>query len=93
MCNRRVAEDELTIELTRDQAMVLSDWLGRMIGTARFDGTVNGDPAVWSPLFRIAGRLEHSLPELFAPDAPERLTEARGRLRQTLTGPGLRPFG
>ncbi|MFC3994252.1 hypothetical protein [Actinoplanes siamensis] len=63
-----VPDDELTIKLTRDQGLVLSDWLDRMIGTAAFDNLVNEERAVWSPLYAIAGTLDKSLVEIFMPD-------------------------
>lgn len=75
-----MAEDDFTIKLTRDQALVLSDWLDRMMGTAEFDSLVNQDRAVWSPLYRIAGTLETSLVEVFVPDYAARLDAARERL-------------
>ncbi|MEU0554286.1 hypothetical protein [Dactylosporangium sp. NPDC006015] len=75
-----MAEDDFTIKLTRDQALVLSDWLDRIMGTAEFDSLVNQDRAVWSPLHRIAGTLETSLVEVFVPDYPARLDAARERL-------------
>ncbi|WP_199853385.1 MULTISPECIES: hypothetical protein [unclassified Plantactinospora] len=77
-------EDDVRITLTHDQAAVLSDWLYRMIGTARFDALVDEDPAVWSPLHTIGGVLETSLPEIFAADYPVRLDAARGRLLESL---------
>jgi hypothetical protein len=40
-----VAEREFTINLTQDQALVLSDWLDRVIGTAEFDDLVGEDRA------------------------------------------------
>ncbi|MEV4135848.1 hypothetical protein AB0J72_27235 [Dactylosporangium sp. NPDC049742] len=75
-----MAEDDFTIKLTRDQALVLSDWLDRMMGTAEFDSLVNQDRAVWSPLYRIAGTLDTSLMEVFVPDYSARLDAARERL-------------
>ncbi|MFC6022176.1 hypothetical protein ACFP2T_39215 [Plantactinospora solaniradicis] len=84
-----MTEGDFMIKLTRDEALVLSDWLDRMIGTAEFDGLVNQDRAVWSPLHRIAGTLETSLVEVFALDYPacldaarERLLDARGEASQ-----------
>lgn len=79
-----MTEGDFTIRLTRDQALVLSDWLYRMIGTSAFDGFVNQDRAVWSPLYRIAGTLESSLAEVLAGDHSHRLTAARQRLLGTL---------
>jgi hypothetical protein len=59
-----MTQDDFTIKLTRDQALVLSDWLYRMLGTAEFDGLVDRERAVWSPLYRIAGTLETSQAEI-----------------------------
>ena len=59
-----MTEDDFTIKLTRDQALVLSDWLDRMIGTAEFDGLVAQDRAVWSPIYKVSGTLETSLVEV-----------------------------
>jgi hypothetical protein len=91
-----MTEDEFTIELSPDQALVLSDWLHRATGTAAFDGLVNEDRAVWSPLYQIAGTLETSLVEVFAPDHPARLDAARKRLLGSLgdaAGPVEWPLG
>ena len=60
-----MTENDFTIKLTRDQALVLSDWLDRMIGTAEFDGLVDQDRAVWSPIYKVSGTLETSLVEVF----------------------------
>lgn len=86
-----MTEDEFTINLTRDQALVLSDWLYRMMGTAAFDGLVNQDRAVWSPVYQIAGALETSLVEVFMPDYNDRLQSARERLRDSLGDVGRPP--
>jgi hypothetical protein len=79
-----VTEDGFMIKLSRDQALVLSDWLYRMIGSAEFDGFVDQDKAVWSPLYQIAGALETSLAEVFMPDYGDRLDAARQRLLDSL---------
>jgi hypothetical protein len=50
-----IVEDDSVIKLTRDEALVLSDWLDRMMGAAEFDGLVNQGRAVWSSLYRILG--------------------------------------
>jgi hypothetical protein len=79
-------DDHFEIRLSRDQALVLSDWLDRVMGTEAFDRVVD-DPAVWSALYSIHGRLETSLSEIFMPDYSARLEAARRRLfRQN---PGL----
>ncbi|MFE5331263.1 hypothetical protein ACFRCG_33225 [Embleya sp. NPDC056575] len=72
-------EAEITIELTRDEATVLSDWLERLQMTD-VSSTVD-DPAAWAPIHRIAGQLDKMLPALFFPDYDVRLEEARCRLR------------
>ena len=41
----RVAEEDFTIRLTKDQASVLSEWLDRMMGTSAFDSLVNQERA------------------------------------------------
>jgi len=87
----RVVDDDLTIKLTRDQAVVLSDWLDRMIGTPAFDGLVNEDRAVWSPLHTIAGTLDRSLAEVFMPDYTDRLHRAQERLLDSLGDVGGPP--
>ncbi|WP_040833668.1 hypothetical protein [Nocardia brevicatena] len=87
-----MAEDDFTIELTRDQALVLSEWLSRVIGTAVFDGLVDRDRAVWSPLYTIAGALETSLVEVFTPDYVARVEAARERLLDSLGEVGFPPM-
>jgi hypothetical protein len=79
-----MAEDDVTIRLTRDQALVLSDWLSRMIGSAEFDRLADQDRAVWSPLYDMDCVLEASLEEVLAPNYSTRLDAARQRLLDTL---------
>lgn len=71
--------EEIVIRLTRDEALVLSDWLERLQMTDL--GRVVDDSAAWAPLHRIAGTLDKALPDLFAADYAERLEAARRRLR------------
>ena len=66
-------------QITSDQALVLSDWLEKLQMTDV--SRVIDDPAVWSPIHRIAGNLDKTLPELFATDHGPRLEAARQRLR------------
>lgn len=61
-----MSESQITIKLTSDQALVLSDWLEKLQMTDL--SRVIDDPAVWSPIHRIAGTLDTTLPELFAED-------------------------
>jgi len=87
-----VAEDEFTIKLTRDQALVLSDWLYEMMmNSPEFNDLVNQDRAVWSPIYAISGALETSLVEVFMPDYGTRLGAARERLLDTLGDVGRPP--
>jgi hypothetical protein len=86
-----VPDDDLTIKLTKDQALVLSNWLDRMVGTPAFDNVVNEEPAVWSPLHTIAGTLDKSLVEIFMPDYSGRLHDARERLPDDLGEIGRPP--
>ena len=72
-------EEKIVIRLTRDEALVLSEWLERLQMTDL--GRVVDDSAVWAPLHRIAGTLDKALPDLFAADYTERPDAARRRLR------------
>ncbi|MFE6727266.1 hypothetical protein ACFVDN_05120 [Streptomyces californicus] len=74
-----MSDSQVTIELTSDEALVLSDWLEKLQMTDL--SRVVDDPAVWAPIHRIAGTLDKSLPGLFAPDYDQRLEAARRRLR------------
>ena len=88
------------VSFTRDQAIVLSDWLDRVMHQKAFAQVVD-DRAVWSPLLRISGSLEASLSEVFDlkyherlsevfdPKYNERLSEARERLLVELGDFGL----
>nr|WP_329236989.1 hypothetical protein [Streptomyces sp. NBC_01460] len=57
---------QVTIELTADEALVLSHWLEKLQMTDL--SRVVDDPAVWAPIHRIAGTLDKALPEQFARD-------------------------
>ncbi|MEU0938017.1 hypothetical protein [Embleya sp. NPDC005971] len=74
-----MGDGRVTITLTSDEALVLSDWLYRLRMTDL--SRVVDEPAVWAPIHRIAGTLDKALPELFAPDYNQRLEAARERLR------------
>ncbi|WP_281594747.1 hypothetical protein [Micromonospora sp. WMMD882] len=75
---------DVSIKLTQDQALVLSAWLDKVIGTARFDALADEDVAVWAALHRISGALETSLAEIFTPEYAAHLDAARERLRADL---------
>lgn len=70
--------EKYVIQLSADEALVLSDWLERVQMTDL--SHLVDDPAVWAPLRRIAGTLDKALPAIFAPDYAERLSAARQRL-------------
>ncbi|MEU6389484.1 hypothetical protein [Streptomyces sp. NPDC046939] len=70
---------QVTIQLTSDEALVLSNWLERLQMTDL--SRVVDDPAVWALIHRIAGTLDKTLPELFASDYDQRLEAAHRRLR------------
>ncbi|MFF3420731.1 hypothetical protein ACFYW9_39665 [Streptomyces sp. NPDC002698] len=73
-------EDSVLIKLTRDQALVLSDWLYEvMMRSDKLDAIVP-DRAVWSGIYAISGPLETTLPEVFMPDYIGRVDAARQRL-------------
>ena len=79
-------DEEITLRLTRDQAVVLSDWLYQvMFQSDDLEGIVH-DRAVWSPIYAISGTLDKTLSEIFMPDYGPRLEAAKGRLRADLYG-------
>jgi hypothetical protein len=77
----------MRIDLSEDQALVLSDWMDRWLHRPEFAALVD-DRAVWSPLFTISGVLETSLPAVFDPAYGERLEAARERLLDELGDAG-----
>ncbi|MCX4763701.1 hypothetical protein OG562_22595 [Streptomyces sp. NBC_01275] len=84
-------DEAITIKLTRDQALVLSDWLYRaMFRSDDLEGIVS-DRAVWSPIYAISGTLDKTLSEVFMPDYGPRLEAAKQRLRVGLYGEGDEP--
>ncbi|MET9955309.1 hypothetical protein ABZ135_27705 [Streptomyces sp. NPDC006339] len=72
-------DPEIIIQLTPDEALVLSHWLERVQMTEL--SRLVDDAAVWAPLHRIAGTLDKSLPGIFAANYAERLEAALRRLR------------
>ncbi|MFC7975173.1 hypothetical protein ACFUT3_08030 [Streptomyces cinereoruber] len=81
-------EEPVRIELTPDQAFVLSDWLYEvMMESDKLDAIVP-DRAVWSGIYAISGTLEKELAGIFAPDYAQRLAEARRRLVELMGGSG-----
>ncbi|MGV9340672.1 hypothetical protein [Streptomyces sp. NPDC003688] len=78
--------EQITIKLTPDEALVLSDWLERVQMTDL--SSLVDDEAVWAPIHRLAGTLDKSLPGVFAADYVERLEAARRRLRPSADDDG-----
>jgi hypothetical protein len=70
---------EVRVILSRDQALVLSDWLERWMHDSKFAELVD-DRAVWSALLRIAGTLDTKIVEIFDPGYEQALAQARERL-------------
>ncbi|WP_419995970.1 hypothetical protein [Streptomyces boninensis] len=69
----------MQIELSDDEALVLSDWLDRVMHRKEFSDVVD-DRAVWSPLLTISGTLETKLAAIFSASYGDELEAARGRL-------------
>ncbi|WP_406466373.1 hypothetical protein OHB07_39090 (plasmid) [Streptomyces sp. NBC_00111] len=80
--------EQITIKLTPDEALVLSDWLERVQMTDL--SRLVDDEAVWAPIHRLAGTLDKALPGIFAADYSERPEAARRRLRPSADGDGER---
>ncbi|PRH80233.1 hypothetical protein C6N75_04950 [Streptomyces solincola] len=69
----------MEIGLTHDQALVLSDWMSRVLQRSEFAAIVD-DRAVWSPLLSINGALETQLSSIFDASYTTHLDAARQRL-------------
>lgn len=69
----------MKIELTDDQALVLSDWMSRVMHRKEFAALID-DRAVWSALLKINGTLETQLSSIFDHSYSEQLEAARQRL-------------
>ncbi|MFI7060643.1 hypothetical protein ACIBL3_06650 [Kribbella sp. NPDC050124] len=79
-------DQPVTIQLTHDQALVLSDWLYEVTMESDQLSAIVTDRAVWSPLHTISGTLDKTLAEIFMPDYVDRLDAARRRLREAMGG-------
>lgn len=67
------------IELTEDQALVLSDWMNRVMHQEKFSELVD-DRAVWSSLFAVSGALDTQVSAIFDSSYAAQLDAARQRL-------------
>ena len=85
-----MGSEEITIRLSADQALVLSDWLHRMEQSGQLGAMVK-ERAVLSALWRIEGTLEATLIEVFRPDYTQQVADAAARLELTLGDFGIAP--
>ncbi|MFD5097888.1 hypothetical protein [Streptomyces albidochromogenes] len=81
-----MGEERVVIKLTRDQALVLSDWLYEAMFTSDDLSSIVRDRSVWSAIYAISGTLDTTLSEIFMPDYSERLAAAKQRLLEALGG-------
>ncbi len=72
-------KDELSITLTKDEALVLFDFLARFNETDHAD--IFEDQAEQKSLWIIEGQLEKQLTEPFLPNYKEIINEARNKIR------------
>jgi hypothetical protein len=75
-----VAETEVLVTLTRDEALVLFEWLQRSAEDDALSGTTS-DPAEIVALNALSALLERALVEPFDPGYARLLDAARSRLR------------
>ncbi|MCX4553031.1 hypothetical protein [Streptomyces sp. NBC_01500] len=81
-----MAEDPVSIQLTHDQALVLSNWLYQAMHESNALDELLTDRAVWSAIYAISGTLDTTLTEIFMPDYIEHLEAARRRLLVEMYG-------
>jgi hypothetical protein len=74
-------QGDVPITLTKDEALVLFEWLSHEVEIGRFDQLLRDAPADWVALHRLLAHLESTLGEPFHPDYKKVLTAARDRLR------------
>jgi hypothetical protein len=79
-------QSDLPVALTRDEALVLFEWLSHQFESGGLDELLS-DGADWVAVHRLLGRLESALAEPFHPDYKVLLGAARDRLRQA--GPSV----
>jgi hypothetical protein len=72
-------ENEIEIKLTKDEALVLFEFLSRF--NQDYHSTIFEDKAEQKPLLTIEGQLEKILVEPFKPDYLDIIKNARNRLR------------
>jgi hypothetical protein len=69
-----MADDEISLKLSKEQALVLFEWLAQVDS---LDTSVFRHPAEEKVLWKLQGQLESVLSEPFAPDYNEILEAAR----------------
>jgi hypothetical protein len=77
-----MADDLVRIAITRDEALVLHEWLARVVdeeGATGIRRTLEDDAEAWA-LAGLQALLEQALPEPFEPGFEKRLGQARKRL-------------
>ncbi|MFF8402197.1 hypothetical protein ACF06P_11270 [Streptomyces sp. NPDC015684] len=79
-------DEAISIKLTRDQALVLSDWLYQVMFQSDDLAGIVRERAVWSPIHAISGTLDTALTEIFRPDYASRLEASRERLHTQMYG-------
>jgi hypothetical protein len=72
--------DEVVLSLSRDEALVLFEWLARLDSTNSFTCEDHAEEVV---LWTLHGRLEKVLAEPFSPQYTEMLNAARQRVRES----------
>ncbi|MDP4505249.1 hypothetical protein [Nonomuraea turcica] len=76
--------ENVAITFSADEALVLSDWLEQVIDNPEFSRLIGENKAVWVPLMKISGVLEHGLTVIFSPDYADQLRMAQERLIDSL---------
>lgn len=78
-----MSEDLITLSITRDEAIVLQEWLARVVDDENAEGiadTLEDDAEVWA-LDAVLILLEQALDEPLDPDFEKILKAARKRVR------------
>jgi hypothetical protein len=76
-----VAEDEVVLRLSRDEALVLFEWLYRTDETTNDFADLVEDQAEQRALWNLTCLLERELVEPFSPQYGELVEQTRARLR------------
>ena len=76
-----MAEDDIAITLSHDEALVLFDWLSRTDAQRNDLRDIVEDQAEQRALWNLTCLLEREIPELFSPDYRDAVDQARLRLR------------